>query len=80
MKTETQLEEMFGGGPKLPPTHWMEKYAEASKLAANLSAENKQLRECFAKFVETTKQSVSISIATKAILEEYLQIIKGGSR
>ena len=52
MKTETQLEEMFGGGPKLPPTHWMERYAEASKRVATLAAENKRLREALEELAE----------------------------
>ena len=58
MKTETQLEEMFGGGPELPPTHWMERYATASARAENLAAEittlaseNKRLREALASVI-----------------------------
>ena len=32
------LEGLFGGGPKLPNTHWMEKYAAASADTANARA------------------------------------------
>lgn len=39
------IEELFGGGPKLPDTYWMEKYAKASSELARLRASEARLRK-----------------------------------
>lgn len=46
-----RLEELFGGGPKLPDTYWMERYAKASEESGRLRASEARFRAALSALV-----------------------------
>lgn len=73
-----QLEELFRGGPPLPATHWMEKYAKASAELARLREELKHLGSACDKFRIENKRLRDVEAGAAAMREALSECYECG--